>query len=387
MAEVTMSQRALNRALLARQLLLRREPTTALRATSALVGLQAQVAQPPFIGLWTRLESFTPEQLRSQLRARKLVRVTMMRSTLHLMRATDYVALRPGIQPALESAMRSALRKRLDGVELDPIVAAARECLSGAPMTFARLREQLAARFPEADPRMMGYAVRNLIPLVQVPDDSPWGFPASADSCLASEWLGAEPSAEPGLSPDPNPDPNSDPNPDPNPDPSTLVRRYLAAFGPATPADAQVWSGLSGLRAVFDQLRPKLRRVRDERGRELFDLPRAPRPDPDVDAPARLIPAFDNLVLSHADRTRIIADEHRKAIVSKNLQVSATFLIDGFVAGTWKLERSKQAATVALSAFIELDKRQRAALTDEAEALLRFAEPDAPRHAVKFSAR
>ena len=152
---------------------------------------------------------------------------------------------------------------------------------------------------------------------------SRWGFPPVADFTLADAWLG-EPLA-------------TDDAPEP------LVLGYLAAFGPATAADAQTWSGLTGIKPVLERLRPQVRVFRDERGRELFDLPAAPRPDDDVPAPPRFLPEFDNLVLSHADRTRVLADEHRGFVVTKNLRVRATFLWDGFACGTWALSgRSRQ---------------------------------------------
>jgi hypothetical protein len=155
------------------------------------------------------------------------------------------------------------------------------------------------------------------------------------------------------------------------------VVRYLEAFGPASVSDAQTWSGLAGLAAVFDQLRPKLRSFRDERGRELFDLPDAPRPDPDSDTPVRFLPEWDNLLLSHADRSRMIADAHRPALTTFNLRLPGTFLVDGFVAGLWVATRKKSNAVLELRPFVRLDPGTKAALESEGELLLRFMEPDA----------
>ena len=158
----------------------------------------------------------------------------------------------------------------------------------------------------------------------------------------------------------------------------------MCCFGPATAADAQTWSGLKGLSAVFDELRPKLRTFRDERRRELFDLPSAPRPDADVAAPVRFLPEFDNIILSHADRTRIVDDAHRPAIVTKNLQVRATFLVDGFVAGTWSVEREKAAATMIVQPFTKLSRAVQQDLQREAQQLLEFSERDAKTRDVRI---
>ncbi len=351
----TLTTRQLNRALLARQMLLAREKTTALAAVEQLVGLQAQLARPPFAGLWTRLEGFRRDDLLDPLRERRIVRVTAMRGTLHLMSAADYVGLRGALQPALARGLESILRDRAKGLDLAALETDARAFFPG---TFDGFRVHLKTKDPQADERAMAYAIRMHLPLVQVPAEERWGFPAAADFAMADAWLGTKIPAEPAPA-------------------HTLVRRYLAAFGPATPGDAQAWSALQGLREVFEELRPSLVTFRDARKRELFDLPEAPRPPEDTPAPVRFLPDFDNLVLSHDDRTRVIADEHRPRVTLKNLQVRATFLVDGFVAGTWKIERKKKAAVLILEPFGKLDKRTLAELEREGDALLRFAEEDA----------
>jgi hypothetical protein len=160
--------------------------------------------------------------------------------------------------------------------------------------------------------------------------------------------------------------------------------RYLAAFGPASVQDAQAWSGLTRLRPVFDRLRPRLCTFRDERGRELFDLPDAPRPDPEIPAPPRLLPEWDNLLLSHADRTRVIAEEHRRAIWSNNGIVPGTLLLDGFVSGTWKLTREKASATLRIRPFAPLTTADRVATEEEGARLLAFAAEDAAPRDVVF---
>ena len=361
-----LSPRALGRATLARQMLLARQRTTVLAAVERLVGMQAQLARPPHVGLWSRLHGFVREDLTGALQRRELVRATLMRCTLHLMSARDYVALRAVIQPVLDRAMKSVLRERTDGLGLPALISAARRHLQEKPRTFEALRDLLVEGDPEGDARAMGYAVRCLLPLVQVPTDTPWGFPAAADFALADEWLGQ-------------------PIPTAEASPLALVTRYLAAFGPATVSDMQTWSGLQGLRESFEVLRPTLVTFRDDRGRELFDLPDAPRPPEDVEAPVRFIPDFDNLILGHDDRTRLISDEHRAAIFLPNLRILPTFLVDGRVAGTWKVEAKKASATLVIEPFAAISRPARAALTEEGDALLRFLEPEAASFAVRVA--
>jgi hypothetical protein len=364
--------RALGRATLARQLLLAREPLAPLAAIERLVGLQAQLARPPFIGLWTRLAGFERAALHRLLHDRRAVRATFLRGTLHIVSAADYLALRPALRPVLEAAMRSILDQRARGAPLD-LAALAAFARTQLPATFDQLRPLLAKQFPDIDERALGYAVRMHLPVVQVPGDDPWSFPGAAAFADAEAWLGqrsgrAAAAAATAAATD------------------ALVRRYLAAFGPATVRDAQRWSGLPDLKPAFERLRPSLVTFRDDRKRELFDLPDAPRPPPDAPAPVRFVPDFDNLVLGHDDRRRVIADEHRPRLTTKNLQVKATFLVDGFAAGTWKIERAKQAATLMLSPFGKLARAARAALEEEGSALLAFVEPDVARRAIRVAA-
>lgn len=361
-----LTTRQLNRALLARQMLLARESGTVPAAVERLAGLQAQVARPPFVGLWTRLTGFRREDLLGALHQRQVVRVTAMRATLHLMTAADYVGLRGAIQPALARGMQAILRERAQTFDLQALEVEARKFFGGAPATFDALRAHFKKTYPDGDERAMAYAIRTHLPLVQVPTDAAWGFPAAADFAMADEWLGRKVPQEPAPA-------------------HELVRRYLAAFGPATPGDAQAWSTLQGLREVFEALRPTLVTFRDERKRELFDLPEAPRPAEDTPAPVRFVPEFDNLVLAHDDRSRVIADEHRPRVVTRNLQVRATFLVDGFVAGTWKTERKKKSAVLILEPFGKLTKKTVAELEAEGDALLRFVEEEAEAREVRLA--
>jgi hypothetical protein len=289
-----------------------------------------------------------------------------MRGTLHLMTAADYVALRGALQPALTRGMQSVLRDRTKALDLPALDAVARAFFAEAPGTFDRLRKELQKKYPKGDERAMAYAIRMGLPLVQIPTDARWGFPASSDFVLADAWLGTT-------------------VPTTDAPARALVRRYLAGFGPATPADAQVWSGLPALRDVFESLRPTLVTFRDAKKRELFDLPDAARPVADAPAPVRFIPEFDNLVLSHADRTRVLADEHRPRVVLKNLQVRATFLVDGLVAGTWKIERKKNAASLFVEPFRPLARKTVAELEAEGDRLLGFTEDDAEVRDIRFA--
>jgi hypothetical protein len=345
----------LNRATLARQMLLEREPTTAVAAIERLAGMQAQEPKHPFVGLWTRVEGFDREQLLRALRDREVVRATLMRSTLHLMSAADYAALRMALQPSMSIAQR--VLGPSGELDVDAVLPAARELLRGRALPFDEIRAGLRESFPEVNHRALGYAVRTLLPLVMVPSETDrWGFPRVANFAPAGEWLD-EPLAEA--------------------DAEALVTRYLGAFGPAAAKDVQTWSGVGAMKAVLDGMRDRLAVFADERGRELFDLPDAPRPDADVPAPPRFLPEFDNLVLAHDDRTRIVADEHRPRVTTKNLRVRATFLVDGIVRGTWSIAVKRRVATLALEPFEALTKRAVRELECEAEALLRFVEPDA----------
>jgi hypothetical protein len=348
-------------------MLLSRARVTALQAVSRLAGMQAQLARPPFVGLWSRVDGFQREDLVEAVRRREVVRATLMRGTIHLVTKDDYARFRPAMQDGLTAGMHALLKERVRGLDLEALVVAARRVFAEAPCTFAALRERLAAHFPGLDERAMGYAVRMLLPLVQVPEDgAAWAYPGSADFALADAWLGV-PIATEGPA-------------------DALVLSYFASFGPATIKDLQTWSYLPGLEPVVARLRPKLRVFRDDKGRELFDLPGAPRPSEDEPAPVRFLPEYDNLLLSHADRTRIVAEPHRKAMASKNLVQPATVLVDGTVAGTWTVAVRRGTATLAVVPFIKIAKPVRAELEAEGQRLLAFVEPLAKTREVEFAA-
>jgi hypothetical protein len=354
MALTSLTTRALSRATLARQMLLRREKVRVEEAIERLFGMQAQLARPPHVGLFSRLEGFGRSDLAAAIERRAVVRATLMRGTLHMMTAKDYAAFRPVLQIALDHGLKSVLRDRMKSVDVATVVSTARAFFD-SPHTFDELRDSLGVAL---DPRARAFAARLLVPLVQVADGSAWSYPTVARFVAAERWIKERPPKKAaGL--------------------ADLVRRYLASFGPASVADAQTWSGIPALRETFEALRDELVAVRDERKRELFDLPRSPRPGEDAPAPPIFLPEFDNLVLAYADRRRFVSDTHRKAIYLPGLRVAPTFLVGGVVAGTWKTTRAKSKATLQVVPFESLPRKSRDALEEEAAQLVRFVEPEA----------
>jgi hypothetical protein len=364
-AAPVLGPRALNRGLLERQVLLRRLPLPVPETVARLVGMQAQVPGNPYVGLWSRVEGFRPAALSELIAARQMVRIAMMRSTIHLVTADDCVALRPVVQPALDrDIQRSIWGAAIRGMDVDALVAAGIELLAATPMSNKALGARLAERWPDRQPGAMAYAVRCLAPLVQVPPRGLWGGSAQATHTTVEAWLGRPL--------------------DPSPSIDRVVLRYLAAFGPATVADVQRWAGLIGLREVADRLRPRLRTARDERGRELLDLPDAPLPDPDTPAPPRFLPEYDNVALSHADRTRIVPEATAR-LASKVMGVGdAVVLVDGFGRATWRLVRERDAATLRIRPFEPLDDGDAAAVTEEGERLLGLLAEHAATRAVQW---
>ena len=359
----TLSLRALNRALLARQMLLQRADLSPRAALERLAGLQAQWPKLPFIALWSRLNGFEREDLAVLLRKRQAVRATMMRGTIHVATTPEFVRMRSVLQPVLTRGL-APVRKKAANIDMDKVVRAARS-LFAQPHTFEEVRTALVAQFPEYDDRAMGHIARMVLPLVMVPTDNPWAFPAVSRFQLAEAWLGKPLAA--------------------TSDPTSLVMRYFAAFGPATVADAQAWSGLQGLRPLVDSLRPKLTTFRDGRGRELFDVPDGPRPDEDTPAPVRFLPEFDNVLLGFQDRSRVIAAEFRPFVFLSGLRVTSTVLVDGFVAATWKIESAKKRTSVVVQLLAKQPKRVVNEIAAEAEQVARFVEPDAVEHDVQWT--
>ncbi|MGW4110124.1 winged helix DNA-binding domain-containing protein [Actinosynnema sp. NPDC004786] len=356
-----LSRRALGRATLARQFLLARTDATVPEVVTRLVGLQAQTPHTWYTGLWSRVAGFTPDLAADALVDRRLVRIALMRSTIHLVTAADALELRPAVQPALDRDLfRNYTHGRdMRGLDVDAVVAAGRALLAEAPRTNKELGALLRQRWPDRSAAALAYAIRCLAPLVQVPPRGVWGRSGSIAHTTVETWLGASVADKPSV--------------------DGLVRRYLAAFGPATVKDVQTWSGLTRLREVVEEL--PLLRLRDEDGQELFDLPDAPRPDEDVPAPVRFLYDFDNVLLSHADRRRIVTDDVRARDYDPHGPVPQFFLVDGVTAGDWAVHRTREAATLELRPFHRLtapDEVER-----EGERLLSFLAPDVPRHEVR----
>ncbi|HKS47356.1 MAG TPA: winged helix DNA-binding domain-containing protein [Amycolatopsis sp.] len=356
MSVEVLGPRALNRALLARQLLLRRQRLPALDAVANLVGLQAQAPFPPYYGLWSRLDGFSPDELARCLLDRSVVRIVLMRGTVHLVTADDCRWLRPLVQPIMDRDLgtNTTHAKELVGLDLFRVAFEARALLAEQPMTAAQLGKRLAQRWPDRKPASLAHAARGLLPLVQIPPRAVWGKSGRPTFATAEDWLGAPLDTKATL--------------------ENLVLRYLAAFGPATVNDIQAWSGLTRLGEVVGRLRGRLRVFATERGRELFDVPEAPRPDPETPVPLRLVAEFDNLILSHADRTRVISEEARKRVFAvPNGVFPGTVLMDGFVQGTWKIVRRRGEAALEVRAFRRYPEKATAALESEGARLLRFA--------------
>ncbi|MDC0668617.1 winged helix DNA-binding domain-containing protein [Nannocystis radixulma] len=367
--DLVMDRRALGRALLARQMLLQRHDTSPARVVAHLVGMQAQVPANPFVALWSRLVHLAPAEVDRLLLQRRAVRTSLMRATVHLVDARDALVLRPLLQAVHERTFTGAFGKKLGGVDRAAVLAAGRSLLLAAPRTTAELAELLHPQFPAAEPDALAQAVRYLLPLVQLPPRGCWRASKQATWALTDDFLAASaPPAEPSL--------------------DELVLRYLAAFGPASVADLQTWCGLTRLREVVTRLRPQLCLVHDEQGRPLFDLPSAPRPPGDTPAPPRFLPEYDNLLLSHADRSRVVPQDPRifnKLFADKGLALGA-LLVDGELRGTWKIARNKARADLTIWTLPGMRAADRQAVGVEAERLLAFVEPDADDRDVRFAA-
>ncbi len=343
-----LSVRDLNRALLERQMLLSRRAARVPEALEDLVGMQAQEPQAPYVGLWSRLDGFVAEEVSDLLVERRAVRGALMRATIHLVTTNDWIRLRPLVSPVLAAGFKaSPFSKPIAAVGLTELLSYGRELLTDQPRSRAELAPLLAERWPGVDPTALAYAVSYLEPIVQVPPRGLWRRSGQARWMSASAWLGSDIDAHLAH--------------------GEMFLRYLAAFGPASVQDFQTWSGLSRTRQIVDSQRDRLRSFRDPEGRELLDVVGAPLPDPDTPAPVRFLQPFDNAILSHADRTRIIPSDRREAVYRDRLM--RTFLVDGFVAGTWRL----QGATLHVHPNRPLARHDMPAVIDEAERLVQFA--------------
>jgi Winged helix DNA-binding domain len=358
-----LTRRALGRATLERQLLLRRWDLPVAAAVERLARLNAQDPEPPYIGLWARLDPFTHDDLSRRMHDRSLVRSTLLRGTQHLVTAADYLAWRPALQPMLERLQRGGFGRATAGVDPAALAAAAMRLLAERPLTRPELSRLLAGQWPGHQPGALAWSAQFLVPLVHPPPSGIWGSRGPTPFVLAESWLG-------------RPLPSTFP-------PDGLIRPHLAAFGPATIMDIQAWSGLTRLREPVERLGAALRRFRDEHGRQLYDLPDAPRPDPETPAPVRFLPAVDNLLLAHADRTRVISDQHRKR-VCVGAVVEPTVLVDGEVVAIWRTVRRQSRAILEIEPLTRLSRADRAAAAREGGRLLDFAAADADDRDLRF---
>jgi DNA glycosylase AlkZ-like len=354
-----LDRRQLNRATLARQLLLERVPLPSLDALEHLVGLQAQAPLAAYVGLWSRLDPYDPAELAAATATGAAVRTHAMRATVHHFTARDALAIRALTQPMLRTRFGSSpFAKRLVGVDLDALCGLARDLVTAAPLSRPELGRRLAERFPDRDETALAYAVVYLEPMAQVPPRGVWSGKGGVRWQTYRGWLGAD--ADPG-----------------DATLEGLVTRYLAAFGPASPADIRTWSGLAGLGEVVDRLRPGLRAFLDADGREVLDLPDAPRPDPDVPAPVRYLPEYDNVLLSHAERARVIPDRRPVPLPPGDGARAGTVLVDGDFRATWQLARAGEAATLTVRARPPLTRPERSQVIAEGHRLLAFLAPAA----------
>ncbi|SDI30054.1 Winged helix DNA-binding domain-containing protein [Actinokineospora alba] len=344
------STRALNRATLARQLLLERSDLGVVDAVEHLVGLQAQTPHTWYVGLWSRLRDLTPKQVSDALESRELVRIALMRSTIHLVSAADCLRLRPLLAAMLTTGTNAIFGKRLVGVDREELVAAGRSILEEQAMTFGELGKTLASKWPDHDPLALAQAVRGDTPLVQVTPRGLWGRSGKAAHTTAEQWLGDLEVSELTL--------------------AGMVRRYLGAFGPASVKDVQTWSGLTRLSEVVEEM--DLVTFTDEHGRELFDVPDAPRPDEDTPAPVRFLYDFDNLLLSHADRSRVVTPRVKEQNFDPHGPIPRLVLVDGVTAGAWTTEIGKERAVLKVRPFDPWPAAARDEAEEEGARLLAF---------------
>ena len=364
-----LSDRELNRALLARQLLLKRAPITPAAAIGRLAGLQAQFSSAPYVGLWSRLATFAIADLERALAARTVVKATLMRGTLHLVTAKDYPALCVGTTQARGERWAPEARRLPDARKI--YQAALRHAKT--PRTRDDLAEFLKTQGVPAElaTPMLWWLIASQGWLVHVPPSGSWGHHRSGDLIAADAWI--RPRRVPDVAPAVR----------------LMVERHLAAFGPATVEDISSWSSIRTppIREALDRLGPKIREFTDPRGRTLYDIKGAPLPPADTVAPVRYLPKWDSTLLAYAppERVRILAEAHRKTVIGKNGDVAQTILVDGFVAGTWSVVARPREATLTVTAFKRLARTDLAALTDEGERLVRFVAPDATAHRVSFA--
>ena len=359
----TISLHQLNRTLLSRQMLLDRCDTPPLTAMQRLVGMQSQIPNPPYIGLWTRLAHFQKAELTALLESRQVVRAPWIRSTLHLVSASDHQRFQAVIQPALARGLRSFFGKRARDLDIPRLLEIATPFLESETPAIGALREELQRHFPQHNKEAMAYAVRSYLPLLQVPPSGTWGVGTRATYTTAAKWLGEAQSS----------------------DLATFFRRYLAAFGPASIMDFQTWCGMTSLKKMLAPALKSLVSYQSEAGAQLFDLPGLPLLPTAVPAPIRFLPEYDNILIAHKIRERILPEQHRKKVFVSAGRVLGSVLIDGFVGAIWKAQREKDRARLSISLFEAVTAEAQADIAAEGLRLLRFIDEDASDYAVEFA--
>jgi len=353
----------LNRIYLARQMLTQRAEVLVVDAIERLVAMQSQIPNPPYIGLWTRLKNFRRDDLTQLMEQRQIVRCPLLRSTIHLISKDDHHRFHRVIEPALIKGLRSFHGRNIDGMTIPPLVEASIPFMDEKPRSMGELSDFLLTLEPERDREALNYTIRTYLPLVQVPPGGTWGVGSRASYTTAKNWLGT---GEPA-------------------DMSALFLRYLAGYGPASIKDFQTWTGMTKLSEAVEAVKSQLQVFVDENGVQLYDLPDMPHPSAEIPVPMRFIPEYDNLLIAHADRTRILPEEHRKKVFLTAGRVLNTFLVDGFVAGVWKIETKKQQAKLVITPFVMLSIDQQEAIITEGERLISFVADDAEIITIEFA--
>lgn len=357
-----LSLQALNRATLDRQWLLERHDATALEAIEHLAGMQAQAPLAPYVGLWTRLKDFQPAELVKLLEDRQAVRGSLMRATIHLVSSRDFLAFRPLVQPRLDREIYQNItygRHRLEGLDMDAVLQAGIDRLTQSPATAVQLREHLGKLWPDREPAALAHAVRCLLPTIQIPPRGIWNKGGNPTMTTADLWLNSPISAKPSL--------------------ENLVLRYLAAYGPATVADAQTWSGLTHLTEIFDRLDLRTYTSPDS-NRPLYDLPNLPLPPEDTEPPTRFLPEYDNLLLSHTNRTRFTPTP--SSVPPQTLLTRGTILHNGYTTALWTKSTSKTQTNLQITPTTKLPHKAWQSIESEAHNLLTFTNPNTT-HTIK----
>ncbi len=363
--ESVLDRQTLNRTLLARQGLLARGTESVGDMVEHLVGLQAQVPRDPYVALWARVRDFVPAALEGLLLDRAGVRMTLMRATLHLATSRDAPVLRAATQAVCERSFASSpFRRRVEGLDLDAVCAAGATLVEEHPLTVTQLGAALGDRWPGQDREAMAYAVRYLVPLVQVTPRGLLSRSAAPRLTTLRSWLGPASGAPP-------PDQAAD----------GVIERYLRAFGPATVSDVRAWSGIPNLREIVARMRPRLRSYRDLSGRELLDVADGVFASPDEPAPVRFLGEYDNVFLGHADRSRITGDLTWGVAWGGR----GAFFVDGYLAGAWRLHDRANPVRIEVEAHRLLTLAAQREVALEASGLVHLLAPGETRAEVAWA--